>query len=938
MQLLLTNAQLQLQLQLQQQQQQQQTMHQSAAPSSGTILHGLHSPPSAAESSFGSTGDSSAGSAAASPLALDEMSVSGASDVASRSAASTSVPASGPAEKVVTPPPAVEPVKKTSLKRSFQAIKQEDLETSMSLAGNSSNVAEGLQAALPITIKESNSDVESNEQHKSTGGHNAVEQKYRRGINDSLIMLREIVPALHHLRAPPGVAANKRKISQFSLAAASTPAAPSTLVDGVIPPKKLSKQLILLAATDYIRFLASRRAELEAGFELFKTTLAECVDDANVVVDQFEQRWAPQRAMYEEQRRAINEDRLASKTKSGSGRKKKKLDDGSAAIQAAGTTGREQVKRGTSEETEDEDDEDDSEDDDEMDMQIEGEVVTASALAPKGKARARGKAAATTNKASKAAVAKSKPAAKAAAGPPKALMSVFAGASFAGGAAYDMLYGASGSASGSAPVEAPRAWSQGLVKRSNALLSRQGADSATPPLHASQTFFLERPALLTGLVTLTLSCLVGYLCFYLLPTLLNKLTGSRGDQHKQAARKELVRAARKSSTQVNNASIVALLTLAELPTSRFGQILHLPQAAMAFLLNYVFGSVGTSRETTPWARERCAVMLRLLESAESLTDLQALSVFFALFNLIRSPAYEISADLCVKAEAMLALKSPAVLGQYGARISLQSWSTAQLLAKKHDDEVMPFVAYALRSTLAEARQTLVKVSGSTILSMTEAKCQDMLLTAWQTVFEHVMSTTIGESSEGTGLIAPKMRDAFAQDRSLPQDALAMADEVLAALPPSSALVGLAVLIKGVQALLRNDPISALRAGVSIPAASANMSSYRLYASLLTGDTGVVLPDTIAHPVDTLAAATLGWITVRQAAGSARHNVAGDDCTKHDPALYEQTLQMRRLLASSPFTHADEAFLYAQDSLVEALVSIGRKATGLDSMSDSGAEL
>ena len=489
-------------------------------------------------------------------------------------------------------------VKKAVLKRSYQQTKQEP-EDPVIPPAQATNMDFDING-------EPNGDG-SDRPDKATGGHNAVEQKYRRGINDSLIMLREIVPALQHLRAAPGTAPSKRKMSQFSLAAAATPAAPSGIVDGVMAPNKLSKQLILVTATDYIRYLINRREELEGELEMLKTTLHDCVDDSAIVMNLFEQRWAPERARLVQEREQMQQERMYSK---GSGKKKPKLES-----DEAGNSGMKK-DRGKKDEMDSESEESDEDDDDDLPNAI------SSALPTKGQPRARN----NIKKSSKNSVAGFAPSAGASqasaprqhmssSGPPKALMSVFAGVSFAGGAGYDILYGASstnaGAAGQSEAVNPARVWSHGLIRRSDPSSSLLMADS---PMRLSylQTFFLERPALLSGLSMLLLSGFVSYIVLYLLPSTYRHYTRSSRIARKQQARATLVNAAQHPAESSTALERHALAVLAASPSSSGAQILRMPALLASAAWTWMFAR-RTGFATDPAALERAASALRLLE-------------------------------------------------------------------------------------------------------------------------------------------------------------------------------------------------------------------------------------------------------------------------------------------------------------------------------------
>ena len=757
------------------------------------------------------------------------------------------------------------------------------------------------------------------------GGHNAVEQKYRRGINDSLIMLREIVPALGHLRAAPGAEPNKRKLSQFSLAAAATPAAPAAYVDGVPAPKKLSKQLILVTATDYIRYLKSRRDELESEVASLKSALNDCVEDSRVVFDVHEQRWAPERAKILEDRQLIYADREQAK-ESSKKRAKTDKDDGQAGSGENKTS----------------DAEDDSDDDDE-DM---AEAVVATAIAAKGQPKSRGKAAKkAASSASKTGPTVARPSAwqqqqQVANGPPRALMSVFAGVSFIGGAGYDMIYGATGAQQTTNP-EAPRVWSQGLVKRSNAGFAESVDNVTATAMHPMQTFFIERPALLSGLVMVSISLSIAYTAFYILPAIWSRLSGSSQEQKRQEAREVLIQAARPSSSISAHQQRAALARLAGSPSSTTSQMARLPTLALAATWSYLFGSSPTyfASKAQPGDLEEVASAVRLLEQDFGAGRRIALLVSFSsLYVKVHSdwPQTTDSLPLLARAEALLALVLAGSTTKLARSAATKLWTSAQIRLKK--DASQPsrpvWLGAALSMRLDEARSVVASINSSIspLYQAAASQSQSMLLQAWTALFTDVVDITVSPSMEDKdGAATPKASQAVQPG----ENSSSQVDEVLAIMPAQSPLATYALLLKAVQAVGRNDTVTAFKAAHVLAAKSDKMASVAAFLSLVRGQKLSDGPTEYESPLDRLAYATVAWLCVRQIATASK-----DGAGVTDNHLQSLTIKLRRLLASEPFSSKDanDAFIDAQERCVESLVKIGRKASGLEALDDSGCEL
>lgn len=556
-----------------------------------------------------------------------------ATSASATSSAATAATAPAAASTLADIQPVATLMKKATLKRNYQPMpKTEEVEQDMSMLSTPSTTSishsssssdmkrEGSAAEASASPASSTNDsMEVKPAAPAKGGHNAVEQKYRRGINDSLIMLREIVPALQHLRAAPGTAPSKRKVSQFSLAASVTPSAPSGFVDGVMAPKKLSKQLILLTATDYIRYLINRREELEGELATLRSTVQECVEDSHVVMDIFEQRWAPHRARILDERTRMQLERQQSKEKT----KKRKLQDATSATDSAVTTAGNDAKRTKRAGTDSDESDEDSDEDEDEEMEADADVTTgtSSALPIKTQPRSRKGQPKKPPARSQAKPFSNATAAFGTSSPPKALMSVFAGVSFAGGAAYDLLYGASGASytatsSGDDSVNPAQVWSHGLVRRAGNVSRLPVIVEHEASLHPLQTFFLERPALLSGLVMLSLSCIVSYTFFYLLPNFYSRFTSRTRAARKQDARLALVQMAKDPSIYTASSEQAAFVILSDAPSSVSSQMLSLPGLAIAFVTGLFTSSsraAGNVKAADPASVERTAAALRLLE-------------------------------------------------------------------------------------------------------------------------------------------------------------------------------------------------------------------------------------------------------------------------------------------------------------------------------------
>lgn len=812
--------------------------------------------------------------------------------------------------------PTVNKIAKTNLKRSYQqAIKEEAPMPTLAVPESSAMEQTG--------SAESGSNGDSGKENKKApGGHNAVEQKYRRGINDSLIMLREIVPALGHLRAAPGTEQNKRKLSQFSLAASVTPAAPAAYVDGVPAPKKLSKQLILVTATDYIRYLKSRRDELEGEVASLKAALDDCVEDSSVVLNVHEERWAPARAKILEERQAIYTDREIAKANS---KKRAKVEraDGKAIAEAAKNS----------------DDEDDSEEDEDEDDQM-ADAGVSTALPAQGQARARGGKATAAKKAASAPKApRDRPRQQQhPAGPPKALMSVFAGASFIGGAGYDMIYGATGAQQANA--ETPRVWSQGLVKRSG-VFDTMPANASQPALHPLQAFFVERPALLSGLVMVSLSLSTIYLLFSLLPAMWRSLRGVNV-QHKRDEARSLLLAAGSSRVAASpKQERAAVASLAGASCSSLSQVIQLPRLVLFGTWCSVFGSTpaffGEAADRVDL--EQVASSVRLLElDMSGSSGLAYVSSLLHLYALVRSdwPQTAASLPLLARAEALLAWACASSSAGAARSAATRLWKSAQgRLKKASPPTVRPsWLPLALSMSLNEARAAVVVSDSSQtpLFSLARRQAEKVLLAAWTETFIDTIDATAPSAETEGGSATPKAGQSAVRSA----DTTIQVDELLAIMPSSTPISTHALLLKGVQAVGSNNVALALAIARAVAVYADQLKAARAFCALVDNRIVPSPGDSLwDSPVDKLAYATIAWLSVRQSAADSTKQT-----TAQASAAQEQTIEIRKLLATEPFIAVDAsgAFVDAQERCIDALVATSRRLAGLEALEDSGCEL
>lgn len=120
----------------------------------------------------------------------------------------------------------------------------------------------------------------------------AVERRYRNNINNAIATLRDIVPALRHLKPLPSMPASRRRASQFTLSTAAQAPTPAGLIDGIPAAKTLSKGTILGKSIEYIQYLQGAREDAAEDIEIFKAVVNEMVTGGSTLVEMYEQRRA----------------------------------------------------------------------------------------------------------------------------------------------------------------------------------------------------------------------------------------------------------------------------------------------------------------------------------------------------------------------------------------------------------------------------------------------------------------------------------------------------------------------------------------------------------------------------------------------------------------------------------------------------------------------
>lgn len=134
----------------------------------------------------------------------------------------------------------------------------------------------------------------------------AVERRYRNNINNHIATLRDIVPALRHLKPLPSMPASRRRASQFTLSTAAQAPTPAGLIDGIPAAKTLSKGTILGKSIEYIQFLQGVRQDGEEDVGIFFAVVRELLNTGGeAVIDAYNRRRAVRESERVEERKMV---------------------------------------------------------------------------------------------------------------------------------------------------------------------------------------------------------------------------------------------------------------------------------------------------------------------------------------------------------------------------------------------------------------------------------------------------------------------------------------------------------------------------------------------------------------------------------------------------------------------------------------------------------
>ncbi|GAA5972504.1 hypothetical protein JCM11641_001874 [Rhodosporidiobolus odoratus] len=813
---------------------------------------------------------------------------------------------------------------------------------------------------------------------KDDRGHNAVEQKYRNSINNALATLRDMIPALRHLKPLPSMPATKRKASQFTLATSAIPETPTGLIDGVAAAKTLSKGTILNKSIEYIDFLRSTRDGQTEDIELLKGMVLEMVGGAEGLIEEFERRRQVNEVRREEERRIARESE----------------GDG----------------------VEDEGDEEE-EDDEEVKLTpaAKGRKAAASSAAPKKRGKKDDSISAPAKKtrlgsqqiplisdyqhvqalnaAHLEALASQHqqsphyahqpgfPPSPVSSGegvspsalhnsmngpsPPRVLLASFMGLSFAGGVSYDWT---TATAAEEAAGTVARAWTSRLVRRS--------ASSEQAAARVGGVVDLLHPSLLSGLVALGFASIVVAFAWLLFPLFSRRSSASSAPAH--ASRQGRRRVEALSSLAALNSITSKDQTCGEACTSALQarrellklvgapsavtMLASLVREAVIFALREVIGlSFAVGGAGRPAEESETATgWIRVAEIEASLGEripyIFRIYTFLRLSNLTHSSSWPHSAPSpSTSPSAVTALLAIHLLALGHAHWAENLWKR-MLASHKKSEPTSPVTESFVDLALALDFTTVTTLLGPStrsqkaldapaspsdtvpLLVLAEATCEDALQDVWEKLFVGVASSTTGSSTSAqtSAFHCADLGETLDNILSTTVDgsvvyALAALSKVFLTcfIAGTSASPSPAASRDSTRALFTRLTLEYRQSPSSSPFSrlAASRPFLQLFLPVFAPSLSLALPSlqdgTAREPVndvDLLATTVLEWLVVRKAGAAALVDRStpeledSNEDVKVDAALHARALAVRRLLGNKVFSSASSA---CQDAVYES---------------------
>ncbi|GAA97366.1 uncharacterized protein L969DRAFT_74430 [Mixia osmundae IAM 14324] len=721
---------------------------------------------------------------------------------------------------------------------------------------------------------------DENSADKDLGGHNAVERRYRDGINTSIALLRDLVPATAHLRAEPSseTKAKGKRNSQFML----PHPAPVTqgVVDGVEAATKLGKKVVLSKSIDYIRFLKGRREELEEELFLLRQFVVDCVEGGGDVL-----------ASFDDQIKTVREQaRPAASQVANAGKSKAKLSRSQRAKATPKSKGS-SVTPPQAEATQPRPTTMDENVEDVMvapvsmdylseiaDLQDYASILRDSGMGGYSDGYAHAADSATFDDLSPT----TRPGSA-------AMFAVLGGVSFLGGFGYDVAYTAN------AAPNSERAWSSGLRRRSVPV-----TDDTLSPL---QSAILAQPAILSGVICVSLLVIV-LLALRLVLRLGRRLSADSTIRYRLALQR--LHTARTGDVKT---VVGALRIVADAPK-------NLPSALMSIVRQAWRVITRTHSLNAPRhvAIEACMATLRLAEievmsAGTGQRKVWRFQAYLQLLNASRSAAWqecardheELQEPRVQATLALLALTSPLL-----QTAQAQSHWTEAISSLKKVELPVPWLSMVLESSLVDAHASLDELRTSSdplvnpLAALADLRCEAILIDAWMHMFAAVAraDTLRIELDNGSDLV----------------DWIDVAAE---STRHGSAMHHLALLTKGVWVCLQQPQLSDdLASFIASLDTGESVASIAAFLQLAEGADDIESIGSPVNAVDNIAFVTLSWLHLRRL-----QKRADQFDSSLSSAVHDHTVALRALCAHAPF-------IPSADSVEDIEV---------DSSSESGSE-
>lgn len=840
------------------------------------------------------------------------------------------------------------------------------IETVVPLKAAPARAAPEVKLSKAAEKKEKAAAKKGEKRKKGEKGHNAVERRYRNNINNHIATLRDIVPALRHLKPLPSMPASRRRASQFTLSTAAQAPTPAGLIDGIPAAKTLSKGTILGKAIEYIGYLQTAREYAREDILIFSELAREMYGgNAEALVNTFQQKRELLEVTREQDRIRVRKEQDAIDREAGSDVDELEDDEEAEPTQEepqqvqsnsfSHLDGLAQIRH--------------------MSAGAMQNIHSAQLSALHNNSSSSGKFPPSPVSSSddlsispRSLLLQAQYRTQLNAGPPRVLLAAFMGVSFAGGLGYDWTV--NNFAQDSGAESSGQAWTgtEKLLKRS----------SPSSGLIASD---IVHPTVLNGLVFLGLATVFAAIVFLIYPLFARDSAELAAAEGKRCANRQKRRFDALSSLKSLNGSALAdnvvtceaekqsallarkeLLKLVGAPTMGFFPLALAKEFLVTVLRKMTTIRVGSFPHWTETDQLEAAVAwVRIAEieatvGRETVHFVSRCYTFFRLLNLSRSPSWpqSTSSTALPTVNAILAIH----LSNLGEPLSAHNLWNAAVNAdrKKIDIALDPWAEIALstsfsrvKTILAQTRAPLEASERSDtlpLLRISESRCEAALRETWAKIFVAVAQMTC--TSDETSFESVVDQDLLMET----------VEHVLRSMLEGSTVHTITSITHAVccyytgQQALATTTALRLAEEMKTQGSISRLGCTKPFFSLLLGESHSITADLPelepSTDVDIIASTTLGWLTIK------RKSQLSPSGRKVDARLHNNSLAIRRLLGSPvfhdptlvEFCTVDETakssfdLESAQDACLEALTEVTRVSAGLklSGAMDSGIDV